>query len=178
MTRTVIERAQTYASMIRALNPDVASMRPVSIEGEGRYVHLMSEFQAFDLRVSDTAGWLEMNKALVTAEGKNSPIFKGGLGMLNNTVLHAHESVVRFSDYGAGTNLPASRSLFMGRQAGVVAYGTAGQGMGRFSWFEETDDFSNLINIAAGCIMGMKKTRFNGRDYGVLAIDTYAASVK
>lgn len=175
MSRGVIERAQTKVKMIRAENPEIANMQPVSVEGEGRYVLVMSPLQSHSLRVTDTAGWLEMNKALTTAEGKSNPIFKGGLGMLNNTVLHEHDGVVRFDDYGAGTNLPAARALFMGAQAAVCAYGT-GSGM-RFSWVEEKDDFDNLLNVASGTIIGLKKTRYNGKDFAVVAVDTYAIGV-
>lgn len=176
MNRVLVERIQTYVSMLSAMSPESASMNPVSVEGEDRYVFLMSPFNSFDMRVADTAGWLEMNKALITAEGKNSPIFKGGLGMLGNTVLHEHKRVIRFSDYGAGANLPASRSLFMGQQAGVVAYGTSG-GM-RFMWEEETKDYKNLTNVASGTIIGFKKSRYNSRDFGVVSVDAHAAPVR
>lgn len=171
--RTLIERAQTRARMMRATDPSTASMLPVTINGEPHFVALMSPFQEFTLR-TDTGdkGWLEIQKAAAAAEGRNSPIFKGGLGMINNTVLHSHESVIRFSDYGATANLSAARALFMGRQAGVVAYGTAG-GL-RFTWKEEMDDYDNEPTVVAGTIIGVKKTRFNGKDFGVMALDTYA----
>ena len=172
MARTVIERAVTKCKMLRALDPTTANMLPVMINGEGHYVLLMNPFQEFDMRTADTTGWLDAQKAAAAAEGRNSPIFKGGLGMINNVVLHSHESVIRFSDYGAGANLPAARALFMGRQAGVVAYGTAG-GL-RFSWKEEEDDYGNEPTVVAGTILGVKKTRFNGKDFGILTVDTYA----
>ena len=92
--------------------------------------------------------------------------------MINNVVLHSHESAIRFSDYGAGANLPAARALFMGRQAGVVAFGSTG-GL-RFDWSEETQDHGNEPVVAAGIIIGVKKTRFNSKDFGVFAVDTYA----
>ncbi len=171
--RTLIERAQTRARMMRATDPSTASMLPVTINGEPHFVALMSPFQEFTLR-TDTGdkGWLEIQKAAAAAEGRNSPIFKGGLGMINNTVLHSHESAIRFSDYGATGNLSAARALFMARQAGVVAYGTAG-GL-RFTWKEEMDDYDNEPTVVAGTIIGVKKTRFNGKDFGVMALDTYA----
>ena len=90
--------------------------------------------------------------------------------MINNVVLHSHESVIRYNDYGAGNNVLAARALFMGRQAGVVAYGTAG-GL-RFTWKEETDDYGNEPTVAAGTIIGVSKTRFNQRDFGVISVDT------
>lgn len=172
MTRAIIERAQTKARMMRATDPSTANMLPVMINGEGHYVCLMSPFQEHDMRTADTGGWLEIQKAAAAAEGKNNPIFKGGLGMINNTVLHSHESVIRFADYGAGGNVKAARALFMGRQAAVTAFGSSG-GL-RFSWTEETKDHGNEPVVGSGTILGIKKTRFNEKDFGVLSIDTAA----
>ena len=173
MTRELIERATVKATMLQAQDTENANMVPVKMDGEERYVCLMSPFQEHDLRVSEGSGWLEIQKAAAAAEGRNNPIFKGSLGMINNTVLHSHRNAIRFGDYGTGNNLPASRALFMGAQAGVVAYGTTG-GM-RFTWKEKMKDFDNEPAVASGAIFGMKKTRFNGRDFGVLSLDTYAA---
>ena len=172
MSKAVIEKAVVKAKTMRSVDPTTANMLPVMINGEAHYVCLMSEFQAFDLRTADTSGWIEIQKAAVTAEGRNNPIFKGGLGMINNAVLHSHDSAIRFADYGAGGNVAAGRALFMGRQAGVVAYGSAG-GL-RFTWTEVTKDHGNEPTVAAGIIIGVKKTRFNSKDFGVLAIDTAA----
>ncbi|GJH00220.1 N4-gp56 family major capsid protein [Paraburkholderia terrae] len=173
MSRVLIERAQVKANMMQAMNPDTANMVPVSIEGtEDRYVCLMSPFQEFQLRTQDAAGWLEIQKAAAAAEGRNNPIFKGGLGMIGNTILHSHRNVIRFSDYGAGANLPAARALFMGRQAAVIAYGSKG-GL-RYTWKEEMEDYDNEPTVASGFIGGVKKTQFNGKDFGVISIDTYA----
>jgi len=176
MTKSTVERAGVKAKMMRALDPTQANMVPVSgIEGsEKRYVLLMSEFSAYDLRQSDTQGWVDVQKALATAVGKESPIFKGGLGMINDTILHSHASTIRFNDYGAGANLPACRNLFLGRQAGVVGFGTTG-GM-KMDWQEELKDFKNEPVVASGFIAGMKKSRFNNSDFGVISIDTYASN--
>lgn len=172
--RAIVERAEVKARMMRALDPTAANMLPVVVGGENHYVCCISTFAEHDLRVgSDTNGWMEIQKAAAAAEGRNNPIFKGGLGMINNAILHSHESVVRFSDYGAGSNVAASRALFMGRQAGVIAYGSKG-GL-RFQWEEDTKDYGNEPSVAAGTIMGVKKTRFNSKDFGILALDTAAA---
>jgi N4-gp56 family major capsid protein len=173
MSRAVIEKAEVKARMMRSKDPTTANMLPVMLNGESRYVCLMSPFQEHSLRTNDNAGWLEIQKAAAAAEGRNNPIFLGGLGMIGNVVLHSHESVIRFSDYGADGNLPAARALFMGRQAGVVAYGSS-NGL-RFAWTEEVADHGNEPKVAAGVILGVKKTRFNNKDFGVCAIDTYAA---
>lgn len=172
MTKAVIEKALNKAAMMQARNPKTANMVPVKNGDAEQYVVLMSLDQEYDMRNADTTGWLDIQKAAAAAEGKTNPIFKGGLGMIGGAVLHSHRNAIRFSDYGSGVNLPAARALLLGRQAGVVAYGTA-NGL-RYSWEEEVDDFGNEPSVASGFIGGIKKTRFNGADFGVLSIDTYA----
>ena len=172
MTRVVIERAANKAEMMQARNPRVANMVPVSNGSDDQYVMLMSPYQEYNLRNTSGSEWLDVQKAAAAAEGKNNPIFKGGLGIINNVVLHKHRNVIRFSDYGSGANVLAARALFMGRQAGVVAYGTSG-GL-RYTWEEETKDYNNEPTVASGFIGGIKKTRFNDADFGVIAVDTAA----
>jgi len=172
MTRVVIERAANKAEMMQARNPRVANMVPVTNGSDEQYVMLMSPFQEYNLRTSEGSGWLEIQKAAAAAEGRKNPIFMGGLGMINNVVLHKHRNAIRFNDYGSGSNVLAARALFMGRQAAVVAYGTAG-GM-RYTWEEETKDYNNEPTVASGFIGGIKKTRFNDADFGVIAVDTAA----
>ena len=141
----------------------------------------MHPFQAYDLRRNSSAGqWIDVQKAAAAAEGSTkNPMFKGGLGMYNDVILHSHRATINFSDYGAGLNVPAARGLFMGRQAGVVAFGSPGTGL-RFDWAEEVEDRGNQVVITTGSIFGVKKTAFTidgtSRDFGVIAVDTAAAS--
>lgn len=174
MTVTVVEKAANKAEMMQARSPQTANMVPVSTGSDDNYVLLMSPFQEYSMRTNTSTGqWIDIQKAAAAAEGKKNPIFMGGLGMINSVVLHKHRNVIRFNDYGAGSNVLAARALFMARQAGVVAYGTAG-GL-RYSWEENTKDYGNEPTVASGFIGGIKKTVFNGRDFGVLSIDTAAA---
>lgn len=173
MSRVLIERASVMAEMMSATDRDAVNMVPLSIEGEDRYVTIMSPFQAHQLRTGvGTGDWLDIQKAAMGAEGANNRVMKGGLGMINNVVLHQHRNVIRFSDYGAGSNVLAARALFLGRQAGAIAYGTSGSN--RMIWVEETKDFGNQPTVAGGYIGGMSKVQFNGKDYGVIALDTHA----
>lgn len=172
MTVALIERVTVKPRMMNATNPDAMNMTPVNVEGGRRYIMLMSPFQAYDLRVeTGDLSWSKIQQALATSEGRNSPIVKGGLGMINDTVLHQHEGVRRFTDYGVGGNVHAARALLLGRQAGVVAYGSGGRGT-RYTWVEKMFDADNQVAIYCGAILGMKKTRFNGKDFGVIAVDT------
>lgn len=180
-SRALVERANVKADMMNAVNPDVPKIEPVTIEGAKRYVTVINKFQEHALRMDNSAtGWFEIQKALATSEGRQSPLVRGGVGMIDNTVIHCHSNVLRFSDYGAGSNLPAARALFLGRQAGVIAYGAMPGSNQRFFWNEETSDFGNKLDIAVGSIVGVSKTRYRpqdgsaGTDFGVIALDTHA----
>lgn len=174
MNRNLIERALNQAEMMQARNPDTANMVPVKTGSEENYVVVMSPDQLYDLRTATDAGnWLDVQKAAAAAEGsKTNAIFTGAEGMISGAVLQKHRSVIRFSDYGAAANVSAARALFMGRQAAVVAYGTSG-GM-RYTWKEIMKDYDNEPAVAAGAIFGIKKTQFNGKDFGVISLDTAA----
>lgn len=148
-------------------------IRPIKVEGSDHFLYVMHTYDEVKLRTANSGlTWIDIQKAAAAAEGRNNPIFKGGMGMYNNVVLHSHENVVRFNDYGVGSPgvLPASRNLFMGCQAAVMAYGSPGDGM-RYQWNEETDDRGNEVIITSGTICGIKKARFNGKDFGVIAND-------
>lgn len=186
MTLTEIDKAVAYAEMMGGGsggtvagtdgNLQTPQIQPILIDGEPHYVCVMNPYQEYNLRTGTAVGqWLDIQKAAASAEGRKSPIFKGGLGMHNNVVLHKHKKVVRFSDYGVGANLAAARALFLGEQAAVVAFGSEGTGL-RFGWNEETRDNGNQVVITSNSIFGVKKVTFNGKDYGVYAIDTYAAA--
>lgn len=176
MSLALIDIAKTNAQMMGGGVQGTPQIQPVKINGEDHYVCVMNPWQEYDMRTSTTSGqWLDIQKAAATAEGKNSPIFKGGLGMHNNVVLHSHKGCIRFSDYGSGSNLSAVRALFLGDQALVMAFGSPGTGL-RFDWHEETRDNGNQVVISTNSIFGINKTTFNAKDYGVIAIDTYGVA--
>jgi N4-gp56 family major capsid protein len=179
MDLTLVDRAVTKAEMMGGGSQGVPSIQPIMIDGEEHYVLLMSPFQAYDLRTATgSSDWLEIQKAAATAEGRKSPIFKGGLGMHNGVVLHKHKGVIRFDDAGAGSDVAAARALFLGSQAAVCAFGSPGTGL-RFDWHEESRDNGNQLVISTSSIFGTKKTSFTidgtATDFGVMALDTAAA---
>ncbi|MFA6039889.1 MAG: N4-gp56 family major capsid protein [Methylophilus sp.] len=178
MSLGLIDRTVARAKTMGRGSSGVPAIQPVKIDGESHYVLVMHPFQEYDLRAVSGSTWIDIQKAAAAAEGRNNPLFKGGLGMYNNVILHEHESVITYSDYGAGTNLNAARALFMGRQAGVVAFGSVGTGL-RFDWNEEMEDRGNQLVVTTGTIFGIKKTAFTidgtSRDFGVVSLDTYIA---
>lgn len=180
LSLATIDKALTKARTLGGGSQQIPRIRPMRFQGEDRFVLLMSEFDAYNLRTNTSVGqWLDIQKAAAASQGQANPIFKGSLGMYNGVILHSHDIVVRFNDYGAGANVAASRALFMGRQALVRAHGSPGNGL-RMDWHEETVDHGNEIEISSSVIRGTKKARFavpnvGTYDFGVIAIDSAAA---
>ena len=169
-----IERMVAFAETVDPM------LQTINVNGAAKFVLLMHTFQAFQLRTSTTTNdWLDIHKA--TDRGKDALMYKNALGEYADVILHKHRNVIRFDDYGEDppANLPAARALFMGAQAGLIAYGQ-NSGPQRYSWNEDKDDRGNALAITAGTIFGVKKTRymdFEGSEYkgdfGVVALDTY-----
>lgn len=180
MSLTEVDRCVAVASTLGGGTSGIPALQPCSIDGEDTYVLVMHPWSEFDVRTNAGSGqWLDIQKAAAAAEGRSNPIFKGALGMYNGVVLHKHRAVLNRTDAGAGAGVSAVRNLFMGRQAGVVAFGSPGTGL-RFDWNEEARDNGNQAVITTSSIFGVKKTSFtiNGTsyDFGTIAIDAAAVA--
>jgi N4-gp56 family major capsid protein len=149
---TLLDKFVSRARMLNVNSSSIPAMKPIMVDGEERYVALFNPWQMYDIRTEAGAGkWLDIQKAAAAAEGQNNPIFKGNHGMYRGVVLHEHENVIQFSDYGAGSNVSAVRGLALGNQAGVCAFGSPGTGL-RFDWTEEklrTLNQEQLLNLLA-----------------------------
>ena len=163
LVEKLVAKAETTDPMIQ----------PFMINGERRWVLLMHTYQAYQLRTATSEqDWLEIHKA---TDGSKSPIYQNMLGIYADVILHKHRNVIRFDETtGCASGVTAARALFLGAQAGMIAWGGNATKY-RYSWNEETDDRGNALVITAGTIYGAKKTRFNSKDFGVIAVDTYAA---
>jgi N4-gp56 family major capsid protein len=176
----LVDRAKTRADVQGGGPTGIPVLQPCKIDGEETYVCVMHTWQEDDLRASTATGqWLDIQKAAATSEGRNSPLFKGGLGMYRKVILHSHRNVIRFNTAGAGANVEAARALFLGSQAAVVAFGSPGNNL-RFDWNEETRDNGDKVVITTSSIFGIKKTRFDidgtAQDFGLFSMDTACAS--
>jgi len=149
-------------------------IQPMMVDGEKKFILLMHTFDAFNMRAGVSENdWLMIRKA--TDRGNKGLIYKNALGEYADVIMHKHRGVIRYNDYGAGANIAASRSLFMGSQAAMIAYGQ-NSSPNRYSWNEEKDDRGNALAITAGVIFGIKKTTYNSLDFGVIAVDCACAS--
>lgn len=169
---TAVERAKTLSPAIR----------PLKVDGKDMYVMFLHPYQVTDLRQdASTAGnWFDIQKAALQGNGSQSnPIFTGALGVYNGVVLHESTRVTQGVDSSAGTAISSvRRAVFCGAQAGAIAYGMndRGQGAARFSWKEKHFDYENQLGVSAGAIFGLKKTRFNSKDFATIVVSSYAAA--
>ncbi len=167
MSLAVVDKSVALAETLDPM------MRPLIIDGERKFVLVMHTFDAFNMRQGTSANdWLALRKA--TDRGNSGLIYKNALGEFADTILHKHRGVLRYNDYG-GAAVKASRSLFMGAQAALIAYGQD-QSPQRYSWNEETDDRGNALAITAGTIFAVKKSTYNLKDFGCMVIDSGCAS--
>ena len=150
---------------------------PVRYNGQDYYVVVLHPYSVTDIRTNTNAGqWIDIQKNAGPRDDKGNKIFSGALGIYNNMVLLESNRI-----YSPLANV--RRNLFLGAQAGVIAFGNAydkidqrkyGKG-NMFNWYEEKTDYGNEKGVAVGSIFGIKKTIFDSKDYGTIVMTCYAA---
>ena len=172
MDTAMIDRLVTKAAKYTGGQGSSHKMVPVTVEGSKHFVAALAPECVYDLRRSiGEAGWLTAQKAAAAAQGSKNPIFDGSLGMYNNVVLQQHENCIKFSDYGAGSNVNAVRNLFLGANAGMVAYGVkVNEGM-RYKIYPSDVDHGEEDIIVIRVVSGYKKTVYDSKDFGLISFD-------
>lgn len=151
---------------------------PITVNGKPHYVMFLHPFQVHSLRAdATTAGnWFDIQKAAMQGgETTNNPIFTGALGVYNGVILHEAESIT--PGVHSSTGAPVAnvrRAIICGAQAAAIGFGR-GYGGAKFRWNEEVKDYDKLFGVAATLVHGIKKSRFNGKDFAVTTVSTYAA---
>ena len=142
---------------------------PGSAKGQNFFAVVISPDQAFDLSERDSA-WAQAQRE-ARRRGSDNPIFHRALGVHKDTVIHSHKRVaVAVATWGGSTSLNGATGLFMGTQAGGIAYAK------RKIWNEKTFDYGNKVGFCIGAIYGLTKAVFNSADNAVLAVRTYRSN--
>jgi len=159
----------------RTLTP---AIRGTKIGGKETNVVFLHPYHVTDLRTNTSTGqWLDITKAAMQGgEIGDNPIYDGSLGMYNGCVMHMDSRVTNGVNSVTGADVPTvKRAVFLGAQAAAMAYGRD-NGPERFTWVEKLFDFDHQLRIAAGLIFGMKKTVYNGADYGTIVLSSYGVA--
>lgn len=148
-------------------------MTPIDVDGGKHFIFMTGAEGMYDLRRNTgDAGWLTLEKAKAAAVGAKSPIFQGGNAYYNGVLIDEAQTIVKFSDYGAGSNVNAMRSLFLGAHAVAVAFGVKGQKRGtRYELGSSDLDHGEEDVITLRIIAGYKKCQYNGMDFGLISVD-------
>lgn len=177
MTLDLIDRAVELAKTGGAAGKPM--IRPVVVGGRKMYVMYLHTTQITSLRTNTNSGqWLDIQKAAMAGmESSKSPIFSGALGEYNGVVLREAQDVTQgVTVDGKSFVANTRRAVLLGAQAATIAYGKAG-GSERYRWNEELLDHKRNLEVSAWAIWGLKKTTFNGDDFGTIVVPTYAAPV-
>lgn len=167
----LIEKAQIIAPIIE----------PTRIDGMDCYVLVVHPNCITDLRTDATnSQWIEITKHAYMGKSDSNPFFTGAVGMWGNVVIYA-SSRIPILNPGASQY---ARCLFMGRGAGVIAFGNAydkidQSAMGSnlaMAWNEQVDDYGNEKGISGGAVFGVKPCIFNSARFGLIVAEIKAAS--
>jgi len=157
----VAMKARTLSPVIRKLNTGNA---------QANYVMFITPEQHYDLRRNTTTlEWADVQKAAIQGgQISKNPIFTGALGLYNGVLMHeAFRLPVLTSDGGS----KIGRAVLCGAQSAGFAFGR-GYSSSRMDWVEELFDYKNSLGVSAGCIGGMKKMRYNSKDFATITVST------
>ncbi|MGD9724514.1 MAG: N4-gp56 family major capsid protein [Pirellulales bacterium] len=156
-------------------------IRPVMVGGQPKYVMYLDPAQVTSLRTTTTTGgWQDITKyAYSGVDVKSNPLYSGSLGEYNGVILRQSQDVSLGVHSSSGAAVSSTRrAVFLGAQAGVMAYGGAKPGTpSRYRWSEELTDHARRLEVGAWALIGFKKVVFNSADFGCLVVSTYAARV-
>jgi len=158
----------------------IPPIRPVKIEGGEYFIVVLHPYQATDIRLGIGPGtnidWTTIQQ-YANVRGLKNPVFTGALGVYHGMIIfethHIHSPVSN-----------VRRGMLLGAQAGSFALANPYDKMDQsrygkknyMSWAEDADDYGNQKGICGGMVCGIKKNTFNSKDFGTLAITSYAAA--
>jgi N4-gp56 family major capsid protein len=173
MSLDLVTRVATKAKLS---NPKI---QPIDMDGDSFYVMYLHPIQARDIRIS--SDWKTAQENAKVRSEKN-PVFRGALGYWSNVLLIENEFVPyldvsvagnSFRAAAAGTDcaVDAARALLCGRQAALLAEASNPDAL-----VVKSFDFDNKEAVACSFIGGVQKAMFNSKEFGVIALDTYAGA--
>jgi N4-gp56 family major capsid protein len=164
-----LDKAVAYAKV------QTPRIRPINVDGKKMWVCFLHPYQIYQLRrdASTAGNFFDIQKAQLQG-GKigDNPILTGASFIYNNVIVHEWDYLP--NTVSAPTSQAAyRRGVFCGAQAAVSAFGQGG-GLNKMDWQEELFDYDNQFGVAAGMIMGVKKTQYNSTDFGTIVLSGYA----
>lgn len=156
-------------------------IRPVRTEeGEDVYILLLHPAQITSLK-NEASGWRTFVQN-ARERGATNPLFTGAVGMWDGVVVHESNYIPRGADAAGRYVLTAEGAnnnygLFLGAQAGHIAFGNPYSKLGRmrdvgevselFTFTEDIDDYGERTGVGGATIFGMKRAVYNSKTHAV-----------
>lgn len=158
-------------------------IRPIMVDGKPYYVAFLHPYQVSALRITTTASqakpvlWYDIHRAALQGGKMDNPIFSGALGEYNGVILHESTRITQGVHASTGAAVAnTARAVLCGAQAAVCGFGQ-GHDQSTYDWFEQLFDYGNKLGVKAGCIAGLKKSRYNSQDFGCIVMSSYAGPI-
>ena len=155
-------------------------IRPVRMEaGEEVFALVLNPYQITGLKTETGTGskWREI-AAQADPRGSTNRLWTGVVGKYDGVMIY--ESI--YLPYDATTSSERSYGLFLGAQAGHVAFGNPYSRLTRprdrgpvrelFSYFEDVRDYGNRTGTGGASIFGMSRALYDAVDYGLQVLIT------
>ena len=151
-------------SMVAKAQKATPKIWPVRVEEGDFYVLCLHTDVGYDLRQSTQ--WIDASQEAGPRDYGNN-LFTGRLGIVGGVVVHAHEKIPSTTVWGAAADQPGASNLFLGRQAGLFAWGK------RPEWWEKEFDYGARTGFAIGAIWDFTKAVFENLDHAIFEFRTY-----
>jgi len=141
-------------------------LRPLKLKGKNYFRVILHNYVFDNLRHNTNVGqWGDLLRSANKLQIPNVEIEYNGM-------------LISKSERMYSPNTNEYRSVLLGAQAACWAWGGAGESKSTtMAFVPYTRDAKRFLMIRGGGIFGIKKTRFNSRDYGIITGSSYATAL-
>lgn len=142
-------------------------VNPVKVDGQDRYIMLVSPWAAKDLKEDPV--WIQA-QSQANVRGEKNPIFTGALGVYDGVILYEYERISNTTTGASNANV--CHNLLLGKQAACFAVAQYAKPI------KQVDDYGNREGNGISLYAGIEKSKYNAKDYGVIQVMTGGAVEK
>lgn len=139
-------------------------VKPIKIDGKEKHIMLVGTWAARDLKNDPVWQAAQQN---ANNRGMDNPIFTGALGEYDGVVLYEYERILNTKTGASSANVV--HNLLLGQQAACFAVTREAKHI------KQEDDYGNEQGNGIAFYGGIEKSKFDGKDYGVINVLTGGA---
>lgn len=168
---------ETLEEVSYQLKSMVHPPKPIMVNGEEKFIVIMSPLGEKQLRLGTSAGgWAEIRKYRTD----EAPYWKDALGGWGNLILYSHSKIPKTN---SGNSCAVAHNLILGAQALAKAHGDSNGNGQIFDWHEEMDNRGTVPIINTFSIFGHKRVDLKlaendsaASEFGVITLLTYGGT--